>query len=152
MKKYMLLLLAVTFTLLPALAFAQEAGFTINVKESVLGLIALLGAALYAAVKALRAIFVGPGKKIPLDDSTAAYIEAAIQGAIRIAEQKALAAAKNIDDPEVKSEILADAANFVLKQIPKLAAHFGVTNENVGDLITQRLGKQGVTNGSVQNS
>ncbi len=134
-------------------AFAQDAMYAIKIKDSVVGLIAILSTALATGLSAVVAYFFGKGKKVPVDENTAASIEAVLQGAIRIAEQAALAAAKNINDPEVKSEVLAVAANFILKQVPKLAAHFGITNENVADFIVQRLGQQGVGNAnSIQRS
>lgn len=76
---------------------------------------------------------------LEIDDNIRSYLETALQNGLNWAQLKVLEEAKDIKDPEVKSELLADAANYVLDKVPDAVDHFGLTPDRMLELIEARL-------------
>ena len=126
----------------PLSANAAAGGHVIELQQAIQYGITLV----FAIISAVAVWFVGSilarvRKRFGLqvDAEVRAYLDTAIVNAVRFAEGKAREWAHDIDDPEIKSEIVADAANYVTKNVPDALKHFGVTPDNLSDLIHARL-------------
>jgi len=76
---------------------------------------------------------------IEVDDAARAYVREAIQGGIDYAVKAAKAAGKDVTKIEVKNELVADAVNYVLAQVPDGIRKLNLTQENVENLVRRHL-------------
>ena len=86
-----------------------------------------------------------------VDDKIRGYLEAALYSAVEWAEKKALAEARDFDDPSVKSKVLADAANYALETVPDALEHFGISGNRLEKMLEARLVKAAPRPDQVKN-
>jgi len=94
---------------------------------------ALLAVATWAVTRFARKI------GIDIDDKTRAYLRDAIAGGIDYAIKAAKAAGKDIGRVEVRNALVADAARYVLAQVPDGVRRLKLSRENVENLIRRHL-------------
>lgn len=128
--------------MLPCVAMATEAvAYTINLKDGLEGIIGLIFAVMGAlAGSVITLLFGRSNSKIKLDSETRTYLDMAIQGALVAAEAKLRDKVKDINDPVVKSQLVAIALNTLLGNIPLLIQKLGYTNSEIAALISAKIG------------
>ncbi len=140
-----LLALAFVAVLSPA-AFAADAAAastSIDFQSVATLVLAALAAAVAAiarvGVKALTG-YLETKTGIELDASTRAYLNTALDSAVGWATLKASERlGRQPISIDVKSAVVADAANYLLDRVPDALAHFSLTNADVEQLIEARL-------------
>lgn len=127
--------------LIPSAAFAAE-GYALHIQDvlqAIIGAVfSILGVVATAAI-GVMAHRIDKKTGIEIDDNTRQYLNNALQNGLKYAENKARSAAENIEDPVIKNKVVADAANYVTQNVPDALAHFGVTPDQLGDLLVARL-------------
>lgn len=141
----LLALITSTALTLPALgADLVAASNTVVDFQPVLALIiAIIGAVIIAVLrpgtKALVA-YLETKSGIELDASTRAYLQTAIDGAVSWATQKVGDGLKDKSVTlDVKSELVAHAADYLLDRVPDALEHFGLSAKDIEQLIEARL-------------
>lgn len=81
----------------------------------------------------------GTKGKIPLPEQTRLLLDHAIQAGLSIAESKLREKVAQLKPLEVKNEIVATAANFVLGAAPQLVTMLGFTPEKLRALIEKKF-------------
>ncbi len=136
-------MLAATFFALPAFAVETIPVYSIDIQQAIDPIIsflfALIGAVVAFVISALWAKNKDTLDKLKIDDSIRTYLETAIKAGLQYAENKALEKSKDIKNPEVKSEIIAVALNYIIKRVPDALEHFGITAYDLAEMIVSRM-------------
>lgn len=102
----------------------------------VAGLLAAIGR---TAVKALAA-YLQQRAKLELDDHTRSYLDAALDRAVVWARGKIEGVADGALQPvDLHNAAIALAARYAVERVPDALAHFGVTQEALGQMIEARM-------------
>lgn len=136
MNLFFIYALALISILLPFEVFANPATYPINLGDSVSDTVNLIFNVVASLVSAITGYFFGSkNSKIRLEPEQITYLNLAIQSGLTLARNKALHLAENIDDPRVKSRLVADTVNFVLATVPKAVGSLGFTELKIRDLV-----------------
>jgi len=78
------------------------------------------------------------------DDKIRGYLDKAVVNAIEFGEKKAREEVKKADwaKIETKNAMVAHAAGYVLSKVPDAVKRFKLTEDDVKDLVTARLGEK----------
>lgn len=149
MKNHSLFLfLALTFAALPTLCFAAAASeYAIHVQDAVEYLVALVFGVI-GAIAGIVATWVKNKTGLKLSAETEVYLDYAIKAGLAAAEKKAISLAQNIKDPSVKSQLIAESANFILSSVPALLGKIGLTREELEARIEAALLAKGALHGT----
>lgn len=77
--------------------------------------------------------------KLAEDDKVRLYLEEALHNAIAFARNKAIQQGQRIDEIEVRSQVVANAANYAIARVPDALKRFGIDEDGVRDLVLARL-------------
>lgn len=121
-----------------AMAAPDAGGFVIQTGEAVGYVITMIFASVSAfAGYALN--FVVKRYKLSIDDKTREYLLGAIGRAISLGEDAVKSRTSGLTQIEVRSQIVAEAATYVLSRVPDALKHFGITEDNLKGIITAKL-------------
>lgn len=141
-----LVLVFSALALMAGAAFASEAAavpvpeeFSIHLSSGLQSIVSLIFGLIGGGLAFLSGKLFGAGGKLPLDDEHRAYIDNAIAHGLTLAEAKVRDLAGGINDPTVKNQTVATAANFVLASIPTVLVKYGITPDKLRDMVTQKL-------------
>ncbi|MCH7870678.1 MAG: hypothetical protein IID33_03160 [Planctomycetes bacterium] len=82
------------------------------------------------------------GRKFGLeaDDQVRIYLGEALAGGIGWAKEQARKRSEDIAHIEVRSKLVAEAANYVIERVPDALKRFGLDRERIEKLVEARLG------------
>lgn len=116
--------------------------YTIHIQEALTSLIVLIFGALSAVASWLIALILGrlaTKFKLQIHNEVSAAVDSAVQEGLRWAQNIALEKAAKIDDPKVRSEIVANAANYVLARFPRILSDAKIDAASLRELVTSHL-------------
>jgi hypothetical protein len=126
----------------PAAPAAGASGVALNLEPifaaivdiAATGVLTLGGLALHALWKKLG---------VDTNDVQAGIVDAALNNAVHYGATKAMTLAEKVGwtHPVVQNQIVGEAANYVLAQVPDTLKKLGITQDGVGRLVTARVGK-----------
>lgn len=151
MKHLAVLFVTIFLAFISVAHAAAEAltAYPIDVQEPLSYLVSLILAAITGVGGFLLALF-KQKTGVKLNPEHEAYLENAFASALLYANDRAQAYIARIDDPFVRSRIVADTANFVLGNVPVLLKQLGITPDQLRLMIADRLNEKGVFNGPAQ--
>lgn len=122
--------------------------FAIDINSPLAALAAFLFAALGGIISfIIKLLFGKKGKVVKLEDEHVAYLTNAAVAGLRLAEEKVNSLVSNVKDPTVKTEMIADAVNYVLQSIPGLLKKANISPVIVRAFVERELTERaGVTN------
>ena len=100
--------------------------------------IQLFGAALMA-VGTWAVTMLSQKLKLSSDSEVRTYLQEALQRAVNFGVEKARSQAKDIGTVDVRNEVVADAANYVIGKTPDALKKLGISDDSVQDLVRARL-------------
>ena len=100
--------------------------------------IQLFGAALMA-VGSWAVTMLSKKLKLSNDSEVRAYLQDALQRAVSFGVERAREQAKDIGTVEVRNEVVADAANYVISKTPDALKKLGISEDSIQDLVRARL-------------
>lgn len=77
--------------------------------------------------------------KLSQDEKVRAYLEDALQNGIAFA--RARVSSRAVGSIDVKSAVVAEAANYAIARVPDALKRFGIDQDGVRDLVQARLGR-----------
>ncbi len=77
--------------------------------------------------------------KLSSDSEVRAYLQDTLQRAVSFGVEKARTQAKDIGTVEVRNEVVADAANYVIGKTPDALKRLGISEDSIQDLVRARL-------------
>lgn len=82
------------------------------------------------------------GRKFGLeaDDQVRIYLGEALAGGIGWAKEQARKRSEDVSHIEVRSKLVAEAANYVIERVPDALRRFGLDRERIEKLVEARLG------------
>jgi hypothetical protein len=116
--------------------------YTIHIQEALTSLIVLVFGALSAVASWLIALILGRLARkfgLQIHNEVTSAVDSAVQEGLRWAKNLALEKAKRIDDPKVRSEIIANAADYVLVRFPKILSDAGLGEASLRELVASHL-------------
>ena len=111
---------------------------TINLGPILDIVIQLFGAVLMA-VGTWAVTMLSQKLKLSSDSEVRAYLQEALQRAVSFSVDKARTQAKDIKTVEVRNEIVADAANYVISKTPDALKKLGISEDSIQDLVRARV-------------
>lgn len=124
-------------------AFAADPTFEIDIQGALSSIVTVVFAAVAGLVTwAVRKIsnIVEQKFGMEIEDSMRQYVNDAIINGLHYARDAVVDKTKSIDNPDVKQDVIATAANYVLTTVPDALVYFGLDNEEkVKSLVLSRL-------------
>lgn len=136
--KYFLFLMAVLLAT-PALAQDVSGDTLANLNPIIDVVIQVVGAFLLAGGFYLSRIILAK-LKLKNDEVIRGYLYTAIEHGIGFAVEKARAAGNDIKEVNVRSVLVADAADYVSRKVPDAAKHFNLNYNDLAELAQAKLG------------
>ncbi len=127
-------------------ADGAQALYTIHIHEALTSLIVLVFGTMSAVASWLIALILGRLAKkfgLQIHNEVTSAVDSAVQEGLRWAKNLALEEAAKIDDPKVRSEIVANAANYVLVRFPKILVEAGLDEASLRELVASHLPVRG---------
>ncbi len=105
----------------------------------ILEIVIQLVGALLMTVGTWAVTMVSQKLKLSNDSEVRTYLQEALQRAVNFGIEKARTQAKDIKTVEVRNEVVADAANYVISKTPDALKKLGISEDSVRDLVRARL-------------
>lgn len=145
LSKVMALAALMLCAFITTIATPAFAAFEIHLKEGLSAFVELI----FVVVAPVITVILGFAAraftrktKIEVEDSMRAYIDEAIHNGLHFAKSRILDHTNRIENPTVKSAVVATAANYVLNKVPDALHYFGIEDKNdLEERISARLEK-----------